>query len=1433
MLVTILFNLMLALVGPLSKVVAETNNTTSLGDFGDSAGNTQADFYSGNTTKGVGKEILYDGIRYDRSSVAPTRTTLGAYYSGSLNDPRSYCTWSGRAIGEYPQDMNVPAQLIKDGDTISIRKYRGNMNTVTLSDYNPEDTYLTSIAKVAWLMDYVGETPEGDLRARRAGALGIIVHDSELEMNPFRTDITYHNNQYKLYQSNTWETDNSIKKLSAAGIYANEKDRTGLYAQLDALGEANKGPYGLVVNPIVQVGNTAVANFSYRVWNQGNKATNYVTDREQITATLSGPATFADGSKTKTVNVGTSFGPLTLTGNGKVSASLKTTRFPSTALYRYYDGSTQTMVTKGPNGDSLSGATSTDVVLTGKLKIKKVGVDTLTPYNGEYTYQGAQFGIYASKADAQNKANVLQVLTTGATGETPESNELVSGKIYYIRELVAPKGHKLSDDIKEVLLPPSTGTNTVVMTEYPDNEQYGRISIDKQAKHASLAGDKVFNANYSLVGAEYTVYTDVNASIQAKDKGNNLVKLTTTSDGHAVSSELLLGTYYVKETKAPNGFLIDPTVYKVELKSTDQTTSVFDVNQSVTDTEVFGNTILNKVDDENGSIPQGKASLKGAKYSLYYADGTKVLWHAKFAPTLLNGTKVTTTDDSIVLETSKDTDDRYKVGVGHLALGDYYWQEIEAPEGMQIDTTKHPVNLAYVDQNTSVVVSQTTSQEKVIKLKIRGKKELEKAQNETVMNQNNANGIEFTLTPKAGTNAPVQKTVTATYDKQEGYFSFDMPYGNYTLTETKGKEGYYDINPIDITMTDDGANVHVKIVDSVTGYIYHEADYSQSDINAMPKPILMPNVINVEDPLIKAKLRLEKKDAETGKKIPLAGVQFKIWDSQEGKYVTQVDPENTAQLTTTFKTDASGEIFLQKELTYGKNRYRISEVTAPENYEINLNDLVFSVDESTIVHETIGGNKVPVVTVQFNDKPAKSYIQLTKYFESLMGIEGEEGNWNFIWNHIRGWEGATFDVYVDKDITEADGKTIRVAPDGTRFSKDTKVATVSTDALGVAQTTSTLYVGDYYLVERKAPAGQYFDSNVKIPVSISFNGKDYIGTPGMVDRFDNNRQTVKVVLPKLEELVTGLDSDNKPVIGKQPGANKTFGLYNNDPIMGYPKGRNPLLPNQGLGVILKPNSLIRHYTTNAAGLIELNQKLPAGEYYFQESNAGENFALDTTHYYFRVADTNNDSVVAVDLYQKDANGNKVVLGEILNRLNPPKIGTTATDAEDGDKQLSLEKEVTVHDEVAYENLFTDRQYTLTGTLMNKATGQPLKDVTGHDVLVTKSFTPVTTKGSIGLDFTLDATHLANKDVVVFELLKETVADKEVAAHRDINDKGQTVHFEDKPKLPSTDGYPRRPLPMTGETQIAIGFFLSLIVSLVGILTRIKHKANKKTFKHEM
>lgn len=126
---------------------------------------------------------------------------------------------------------------------------------------------------------------------------------------------------------------------------------------------------------------------------------------------------------------------------------------------------------------------------------------------------------------------------------------------------------------------------------------------------------------------------------------------------------------------------------------------------------------------------------------------------------------------------------------------------------------------------------------------------MKKAPGETGTNHSDANGIEFTLTPKAGTATPEQKTVTATVNRQDGYFTFTMPFGDYTMTESKGKEGYYDINPIDITMADNGATIHVKISDSVTGYVYHEADYTQAEIDAMSEPILLPNVITVEDAL--------------------------------------------------------------------------------------------------------------------------------------------------------------------------------------------------------------------------------------------------------------------------------------------------------------------------------------------------------------------------------------------------------------------------------------------------------------------------------------------------------------------------------------------------------------------------------------------------------
>lgn len=121
---------------------------------------------------------------------------------------------------------------------------------------------------------------------------------------------------------------------------------------------------------------------------------------------------------------------------------------------------------------------------------------------------------------------------------------------------------------------------------------------------------------------------------------------------------------------------------------------------------------------------------------------------------------------------------------------------------------------------------------------------------------------------------------------------------------------------------------------------------------------------------------------------------------------------------------------------------------------------------------------------------------------------------------------------------------------------------------------------------------------------------------------------------------------------------------------------------------------------------------------------------------------------------------------------PVEIGTTATDAADGDKAIGVGKAVTVEDEVSYKNLATGREYTVTGMLMDSATGEPLKYADGNAVTASTTFEPEDTEGKVKVTFSVDTSTLSNKKLVVFEKLE---ADGNVIArHEDLTDEGQTV-----------------------------------------------------------
>lgn len=121
---------------------------------------------------------------------------------------------------------------------------------------------------------------------------------------------------------------------------------------------------------------------------------------------------------------------------------------------------------------------------------------------------------------------------------------------------------------------------------------------------------------------------------------------------------------------------------------------------------------------------------------------------------------------------------------------------------------------------------------------------------------------------------------------------------------------------------------------------------------------------------------------------------------------------------------------------------------------------------------------------------------------------------------------------------------------------------------------------------------------------------------------------------------------------------------------------------------------------------------------------------------------------------------------------PVEIGTTATDAADGDKSIGVGKAVTVEDEVSYKNLATGREYTVTGTLMDSATGEPLKNADGNAVTASTTFEPEDNEGKVKVTFSVDTSTLSNKKLVVFEKLE--VDGNVIAHHEDLTDEGQTV-----------------------------------------------------------
>ncbi len=148
--------------------------------------------------------------------------------------------------------------------------------------------------------------------------------------------------------------------------------------------------------------------------------------------------------------------------------------------------------------------------------------------------------------------------------------------------------------------------------------------------------------------------------------------------------------------------------------------------------------------------------------------------------------------------------------------------------------------------------------------------------------------------------------------------------------------------------------------------------------------------------------------------------------------------------------------------------------------------------------------------------------------------------------------------------------------------------------------------------------------------------------------------------------------------------------------------------------------------------------LPFGRYTLEELRSDSNEGYDLIKKAFVIK---RDSSVAKAVWMS------------LDDKEGPKVQTEATDASDGDHVAQASGEVTLSDTVYYENLKTDgTEYTVTGTLMLKSTGEALVGVDGNPVTASKTFRPKQRAGEVELSFAFDGSLLAGEDVVAFESL---------------------------------------------------------------------------------
>ena len=738
----------------------------------------------------------------------------------------------------------------------------------------------------------------------------------------------------------------------------------------------------------------------------------------------------------------------------------------------------------------------------------------------------------------------------------------------------------------------------------PPIELTGSVRFHKESAMPSISDG---NSCYSLDGAEISIYSDADCT-------DLLDTLTTGEDGYTdyYSTTFREGdsvTLYFKETKAPKGFLINDEVRSITLDSEDSYTETI--------SDMPGNdpiTLLLKKQTADGH-GSGDTRLEGAEYTVKYYDTISDTDPAQSGSTA-KYTWVFKTDEKGRIQLTPDyllsgSDGlitnfaySYTIPIGTITI-----QETKAPEGYLLNDTVYVAQTVLDSGNNTVrTTNLPTDDNAAQETPYEGTISIQKfLGGSTVKTSEPDAEFEIYLTSAGSYDAaPEESRQTITTDANGYAITKRLPYGTYTVHQTKGNNKYYFVDDMEITISENNANYH-KIL---------------------------------EDSPIEFYIKMVKKDAYTGNTVNVAGTTFELYDDNGSKISFNIMTSSGMQTIDSFTTDENGCVYTTEKLL--KGNYTLVETKAPDGYVLDSTPVQFTVSEDTYTAD--GGAEF--ILVEKSDKAVTGQLTVTKVGEVLDEYKGglyvnpDEKGFTYREGSL---SGAKFEVYAAEDIYTADNQKDTAGNRNKHYSKGELVTTLVTGTDGKA-TATNLPLGKYKVVEVEAPDGFVLNPDEQVVTLVYVDDKTPVVNEALT--FSNDRQKVELSVSKLDS------ETRKPVAGAE------FGLYAAKDIV-----------NADGKVIVSKDTLLEKSVSDSNGLIQFVKDYPLGSYYAKEIKApagyasndevidftaayqGQNvksvklsaeFLNSPTHFEFTKTDiTNGSELTGATLTVLDKNGNVV------------------------------------------------------------------------------------------------------------------------------------------------------------------------------------------------